>query len=109
MASMNFLKSTPDLVLCDIKLPDMSGMEAFEKLHRIDPKVPIILMTGRARQPRPSSHAKSAFEYILKPFNLTTLTQLIEDAAATSRMTRVRAIVPSDVTDDALADSDDDI
>ncbi len=45
-----FLKATPDVVLCDIRLPDLSGMEAFEKLHRIDPKVPIILMTGAAPQ-----------------------------------------------------------
>ncbi len=68
----------------------MSGMEAFEKLHRIDPKVPIILMTGRGTAATAiEAMQRGAFEYILKPFNLTTLTQLIEDAAATSRMTRV--------------------
>ncbi len=105
-----FLKSTPDVVLCDIKLPDMSGMEAFEKLHRIDPKVPIILMTGRGTAATAiEAMQRGAFEYILKPFNLTTLTQLIEDAAATSRMTRVRAIVPTDGSDDVLANSDDDM
>ncbi len=105
-----FLKSTPDVVLCDIKLPDMSGMEAFEKLHRIDPKVPIILMTGRGTAATAiEAMQRGAFEYILKPFNLTTLTQLIEDAAATSRMTRVRAIVPTDVDDDALANGEGDM
>ena len=41
-----FLETTPDVVLCDIRLPDMSGMELFEKLHRVDAKVPIIVMTG---------------------------------------------------------------
>lgn len=31
-----FLNEAPDVVLCDIQLPDMSGMEVFEKLHRIE-------------------------------------------------------------------------
>lgn len=105
-----FQNSVPDVVLCDIRLPDLSGMEAFERLHRIDPKVPIVLMTGCGTAATAiEAMQRGAFEYILKPFNLTTLTQLIEDAAATSRMTRVRAIVPSTATDDELANSDSDM
>ena len=105
-----FLKSTPDVVLCDIRLPDMSGMEVFEKLHRIDSKVPIILMTGRGTAGTAiEAMQRGAFEYILKPFNLNTLIPLIEDAAATSRMTRVRAVVPESMLDDAQADGSADL
>ena len=69
-----FLKSPPDVVLCDIRLPDMSGMEVFEKIHRIDPKVPVILMTGRGTASTAiEAMQRGAFEYILKPFNLNTL------------------------------------
>ncbi len=105
-----FLNSTPDVVLCDIRLPDMSGMEAFEKLHRIDAKVPIILMTGRGTAGTAiEAMQRGAFEYILKPFNLNTLIPLIEDAAATSRMTRVRAVVPESTLDDTQADGSADL
>jgi two-component system nitrogen regulation response regulator GlnG len=105
-----FLESTPDVVLCDIRLPDMSGMEAFEKLHRIDAKVPIILMTGRGTaQTAIEAMQRGAFEYILKPLDPDTLIPLIENAADTSRMTRVRAVVPDVRLDEIPADGESDL
>ena len=105
-----FLKSAPDVVLCDIRLPDMSGMEAFEKLHRMDPKVPIILMTGRGTaQTAIEAMQRGAFEYILKPLDPDTLIPLIEDAAETSRMTRIRAVVPDASLDEIPADGEADL
>ncbi|WP_145117142.1 sigma-54-dependent transcriptional regulator [Rosistilla oblonga] len=104
-----FLESPPDVVLCDIRLPDMSGMEAFEKLHRIDPKVPIILMTGRGTAGTAiEAMQRGAFEYILKPLDPDTLIPLVCDAAETSRMTRTPAMVPDPSADDqAVAASTD--
>ncbi len=105
-----FLKSPPDVVLCDIRLPDMSGMEAFEKMHRIDPRVPIVLMTGRGTaQTAIEAMQRGAFEYLLKPFNPNTLIALIEDAAETSRMTRTPAIVPDAALDEQAADPTTDL
>ncbi len=105
----SFLKHPADVVLCDIRLPDMSGMEAFEKLHRIDARVPIILMTGRGTaQTAIEAMRRGAFEYILKPLDPDTLIPLIEDAAETSRMTRTPAIVPSDSSDDPPGDASTD-
>ena len=84
-----FLKSTPDVVLCDIRLPDYSGMEIFEKLHRVDPNVPIILMTGHGTASTAiEAMQRGAFEYVLKPLDPDTLIPLIEQAVETSRMTR---------------------
>ncbi|MDA9859546.1 sigma-54 dependent transcriptional regulator [Rubripirellula sp.] len=105
-----FLRATPDVVLCDIRLPDMSGMEAFEKLHRIDAKVPIILMTGRGTaQTAIEAMQRGAFEYILKPLDPDTLIPLIEDAAETSRMTRVRAVVPDASLDEVPINGENDL
>ena len=36
----------PDVVLMDIGLPDMSGLDAYQRFRTIDPHVPIIFMTG---------------------------------------------------------------
>ncbi len=89
------MKSRPDVVLCDIRLPDISGMEAFEKLHRSDPRVPVILMTGRGTaQTAIEAMQRGAFEYILKPIDADSLIHLVEEAAETSRMTRTPAVVP---------------
>ncbi len=52
---------------------------------------------------------RGAFEYIVKPLDPDTLIPLIEDAAETSRMTRVRAVVPDVLLDDDEIDPDNDI
>ena len=44
----------PDTVILDIVLPDISGLEMFEKVHRIDPKVPVIFITAAGRAKRRS-------------------------------------------------------
>lgn len=105
-----FNNTTPDVVLCDIRLPDMSGMEAFEKLHRIDPKVPIILMTGRGTASTAiEAMQRGAFEYLLKPLDPDTLIPLVEDAAETSRMTRTPALVPDASADEMALDTSTDL
>ncbi len=104
-----FLKKLPDVVLCDIRLPDMSGMEAFEKLHRSDPRVPIILMTGRGTaQTAIEAMQRGAFEYILKPLDADSLIKLVEEAAETSRMTRTPAVVPDQTLQEQTGDVDGD-
>ncbi len=96
----SFLRDKADVVLCDIRLPDLSGMEAFEKLHRIDTKVPIVLMTGHGTAGTAiEAMQRGAFGYILKPLDPDTLIPLIENAAETSRMVRVPALVPNDANE----------
>ncbi len=106
----SFLQATPDVVLLDIRLPDMSGMEAFEKLHRMDAKIPVILMTGYGTAGTAiEAMQRGAFEYILKPLDPDTLIPLIEEAAETSRMTRVPAIVPNHAGHDEPHDATSDL
>ncbi len=104
-----FLASTPDVVLCDIRLPDMSGLELFEKLHRVDSKAPIILMTGYGTAGTAiEATLRGAFEYVLKPLDPDLLIPIVESAAETSRMMRVPTVMPDDHapngSDDGSAD-----
>ena len=39
-------RNRPDLVILDIRLPDMSGLEVFERIHRSCPKIPVIIITA---------------------------------------------------------------
>jgi two-component system nitrogen regulation response regulator GlnG len=103
-----FLKRTPEVVLCDIRLPDYSGMEIFEKLHRVDPNVPIILMTGNGTASTAiEAMQRGAFEYVLKPLDPDTLIPLVEQAAETSRMTRTPARIATPDTPTASNDATD--
>ncbi len=92
-----FRKDQPDVVLCDIRLPDMSGLELFESLHAIDNKTPIILMTGQGNSATAiEAMQKGAFEYVLKPLDPDQLIPLIDSAYESNRMMRVPTHLPED-------------
>ena len=90
-----FTTALPDVVVCDIKLPDMMGIDLFRKMHAIDPKIPIILMTGHGTAGTAIDAMRAgAFEYVLKPLDPDTLIPLVESAVETSRLMRVPAQLP---------------
>ena len=39
---------SPDVVILDVRLPDMSGLNAFDRIHQLDPKLPVIVITAFA-------------------------------------------------------------
>jgi DNA-binding NtrC family response regulator len=96
----------PDVVLLDVRLPDMSGLEAFRRLHDENPKTPIIMMTGYGTAATAIEAIKlGAYEYVVKPFDIDAITQLVDDAIETSRMMRTPARLPSEnEAEDAAAD-----
>ena len=36
-------RQRPDVVLCDVRLPDLSGLEAFDRMHAIDPRILVVI------------------------------------------------------------------
>jgi putative two-component system response regulator len=73
-----FLEEPVDVVLTDIKMPKITGIELLEKIRAIDAEVPVILTTGYADlNMAVDAVNKGAFEFIIKPFNLTYLVHAI--------------------------------
>jgi two-component system nitrogen regulation response regulator GlnG len=73
-----FSQRQPDVVMLDIRLPDQSGLEVFRRLHDINPKVPVILMTGHGTTETAIEAMRlGAYEYVVKPLNPEPLRQLI--------------------------------
>lgn len=71
----------PDLVIMDVRMPGMNGLEAFKAMHKIDPKMPVIIMTAFGTTDTAIEATKAgAFDYVLKPFDIPEILNLIEKA-----------------------------
>jgi DNA-binding NtrC family response regulator len=71
----------PDLVLLDIGLPSISGIEVMKQVRQIDGRAKIIVITGYASV-ESAVHAirEGAWDYIRKPYNLQELARKVESA-----------------------------
>jgi nitrogen regulation protein NR(I) len=76
-----------DVVLCDVKLPGLSGLDLVRELHSAAPQVPIILMTAHGTCETAIEAMKhGAYEYLLKPFDMAELLELLARAVSCSRL-----------------------
>src|SRR5215813_6021760 len=63
-------KQSFDLIISDLKMPDMDGLELLQGLRRIDPDVTVIIMTAYATVGTAvAAMREGAFDYIVKPFS----------------------------------------
>ena len=89
----------PDLVVLDMRLPGMNGLETFQTIHEIEPKLPVIMMTAYGTTETAIKATKmGAFDYILKPFEIPDMLTVIAQALEAGRFMR------SPVNMDALPD-----
>ena len=81
-------KERCDLVLTDLKLPGLSGLDLVKQLHAARPHLPIILMTAHGTtEVAIEATRHGAFDYLLKPFEMPALLATIQKALAASRLT----------------------
>jgi len=72
-------KTHVDLVILDMVMPDMSGMETFDALRKIDPEVKVLLSSGySAEGPATEIMKKGCNGFIQKPFNISELSSKID-------------------------------
>jgi len=75
------------VVVTDLKMPGISGMEVIKELHERRPQLPVILMTGHHTTEAAIEAMKlGAYDYILKPPDPPEFLALIEKAVANSRL-----------------------
>lgn len=80
-------KNELDLVITDMKLPGMGGLDLVRQLHTAKPRLPIILMTAHGTTDTAIEATKSgAYDYLLKPFEIPSFLDLVEKAVASSRL-----------------------
>ena len=70
-----------DIILCDIKMPGMDGIEVLEKLGELTPDTPVVMISGHGNiDTAVDSIKKGAFDYIEKPLDLNRLLITIRNA-----------------------------
>jgi nitrogen regulation protein NR(I) len=82
-------ESVPDLVIMDVRLPGMNGLEALRAVHEIESKLPVIVMTAFGTTETAIDATKlGAFDYVLKPFEIPDILALIDQALEAGRFMR---------------------
>jgi DNA-binding NtrC family response regulator len=82
-----FKKGGFEVVLCDIKMPNMDGMEVLEKLYEISPDVPVVMISGHGNiDTAVEAIKKGAFDFIEKPLDLNRLLITIRNSLDKSNL-----------------------
>ena len=82
-----FVEAPPDLVLLDLGLPGMNGIEALGEMKSVAPDIPVIVITAYEDvQSVVSAMKQGAYDYIVKPLQMSTLDVTIRNALETIRL-----------------------
>ncbi len=85
-----------DLVLTDVKMPGMDGIELLEQIHSTDPDLPVIIMTAYGSVEKAvEAMEKGAYTFILKPFDNETLVAHIKKAISIHRIVQENSMLRS--------------
>jgi DNA-binding NtrC family response regulator len=80
-------KDMPDLVLMDIEMPGLGGLDAIQRIKAINPQLPVIIITAFGTSERVIAAMKyGAYEYLEKPFDVGRLKEVIEEALEMKRL-----------------------
>lgn len=82
-----YRREEADLVLTDVKMPGMSGLDLIREIHSVDPSAPIIAITAYAcADDAIRAVREGAYDYISKPFQIEDLRIVVRNALETRRL-----------------------
>jgi nitrogen regulation protein NR(I) len=95
-------REKPDVVILDVRLPDMSGLDLFDRIRDRDPRLPVIVITAHGgTETAIEATKRGAFEYLLKPIDLHQLDEVVGKAIELRRMQATPAVIGEDGGPDA--------
>jgi DNA-binding NtrC family response regulator len=78
-----------DLVLTDLRMPDVSGLEVLERARKIQPEAPVVLITAHGTiKTAIEALRRGAFDYVQKPFDNDELRNVVRRALDMTRLAR---------------------
>lgn len=89
----------PDLVIMDVRMPELDGIEVLQKMKESHPQIQVIMMTAFSTTEKAIQAMKlGAYDYLIKPFDNEELLIRIRDAIKTKEL--MNNVVTFDVSDD---------
>ncbi|HOV84848.1 MAG TPA: response regulator [Syntrophobacteraceae bacterium] len=87
LAALDFIRSNPvDIILMDVRMPRMNGIEATKEIQRIDSDLPIIVMTAYSSLSTGMEALNAgAFDYLTKPLDFDALRAVVDRARECGR------------------------
>jgi DNA-binding NtrC family response regulator len=71
----------PDVIILDLDMPDITGLEVLSRVKKVDPAIEVILLTGHGSfEAGITGMELGAYDYLVKPVDLTQLMEKITDA-----------------------------
>jgi two-component system nitrogen regulation response regulator GlnG len=84
----------PDIILLDLRLPDGSGLELFERIRAVDARIPVIFVTiAKTADDAIEAMKRGAFDYLFKPLDLDQLRRVAGEAVEVARLMREPAVI----------------
>ncbi len=85
-------RSTFEIVVTDLKMPDVGGLEVLDKCKDVQPDAEVILVTGHGTvESAVEAMQRGAFNYLLKPLDLKQLRAVVDNAARSQYLRRANA------------------
>jgi PAS domain S-box-containing protein len=82
-----FKPAAYDVVLCDLNMPRMNGLQVLSKLQKIDSQTPLIILTANgAVDAAVAALKQGAFDFVLKPLEINTIANTIYQAIEKKRL-----------------------
>ena len=80
--ALDMLSESPsDVVVLDVKMPDMDGIETLRRIKKIAPSVEVVMLTGHANvEVAMQGMELGAFDYLMKPIDIDDLLYKLQDA-----------------------------
>jgi len=92
-------RSTFDLILLDLRMPDMEGLEALQAIQEVNPSIPVVMIAGHATVEMAVACLKAgATDFIQKPFEIERLRMIIRREIERRRLSSVVALYETGIT-----------
>jgi len=96
-------KSTPDLIVMDIRMGQQNGLDTLKELRQMNPKQVVIMMTAYGTSQTAIEAMKlGAYDYVLKPFDIPQLKALLFEALAAAKAMKQIVAFPTKLNADEI-------
>ncbi len=95
----------PDVVLLDLRLPDLSGLDVYQRIRQIDARIPVLFITAATEAHHAIEAMKQgAYDYLIKPLDTKHLQRVVGQALELSRLSREPAVVAESLLEEERGD-----